>query len=112
MLLFHIRNLTCGLLCFLYSQDVRDNSNGPAVHRLAVRLLGQNLRGCGVVSIQVFTEVRQGINGSLILGLQFEKNDSSPTYPGVPQAVDITPFSTVLDRPKSLTMILAFSSAL
>ena len=35
-----------------------------------------------------------------------------PTYPGVPQAVDITPCSNVLDRPKSLTMILAFSSVL
>ena len=33
-----------------------------------------------------------------------------PTYPGVPQAVDMMPLSTILERPKSLIMILEFSS--
>jgi len=36
-----------------------------------------------------------------------------PTYPGVPQAVDMTlPEASILDRPKSLIMILESSSML
>lgn len=36
-----------------------------------------------------------------------------PTYPGVPQAVDITvPESSILDSPKSLIMMLESSSML
>jgi len=29
-----------------YSQDVGDDSNGPAVHGFAVRFLGEDFRGC------------------------------------------------------------------
>jgi len=35
-----------------------------------------------------------------------------PTYPGVPQAVAITPESSILDNPKSLIIILLSSSVL
>ena len=36
----------------------------------------------------------------------------SPTYPGVPQAVDMMSLSTIFERPKSLIMTLEFSSGL
>lgn len=39
--------------------------------------------------------------------------NASPTYPGVPQAVDITlPDPSIFDSPKSLIMILESSSML
>ena len=45
--------------------------------------------------------------------LSFKHLACLPTYPGVPHAVDITlPVSSILDRPKSLIMILESSSML
>ena len=40
------------------------------------------------------------------------RNTSGATYPGVPQAVAITPDSSILERPKSLIMILLSASGL
>lgn len=112
-----------------HSQDVGDDADGPAVHSLAVGLLSQDLRGCKEERTDVVVTASCGAHAagqrSHVLRLDElldvsrgsparpPPQQSSPTYPGVPQAVAITsPVPSILDRPKSLIMILESSSGL
>ena len=47
------------------SQNVRDNSDGPAVHCFAVGFLGQNLRGCRMTHNRGYREEQEDHHPSL-----------------------------------------------
>ena len=107
-------------------KDVGDDSNAPNIHGFSIRLLCKHLQSKASANTinsidtstntpRVLKRIRSWHNKTIPIicpNISNYRNTSGATYPGVPQAVAITPDSSILERPKSLIMILLSASGL